>query len=46
MLKSIQEEKNLIPSMMIESKKRGEETVEPVIEEKRIYECETVETIL
>ena len=46
MLKSIQEEKNLILSMMIEAKKRGEETVEPVIEEKRIYECETVETIL
>ena len=45
-LKSMQEEKNLILSMMIEAKKRGEETVEPVLEEKRIYECETVETIL
>ena len=44
-LKSIQEEKNLILKMMIEAKKRGEETVEPVLEEKRIYECETVETI-
>ena len=45
-LKGMQEEKNLILSMMIEAKKRGEETVEPVLEEKRIYECETVETIL
>lgn len=45
-LKSMQEEKNLILSMMIEAKKRGEETIEPVLEEKRIYECETVETIL
>ena len=45
-LKSMQEEKNLILSMMIEAKKRGEETVEPVLEEKRIYECETVEIIL
>ena len=37
------EEKNLLLSMMIDAKKKGIETIEPKIEQKRILHCETLD---
>ena len=39
-------DKNLILSMMIDAKKRGEDTVKPEIKEKRILHCETLDIVL
>jgi len=43
LIKDNSEEKNLLLSMMIEAKERGEETVIPTVTEKRILTCESLD---
>ena len=43
LIKDNSEEKNLLLSMMIEAKERGEETVVPTVTEKRILTCESLD---
>ncbi|MFL2616727.1 MAG: amidohydrolase family protein, partial [Flavobacteriaceae bacterium] len=43
LIKENSEEKNLLLSMMIEAKERGEETVAPTVTEKRILTCESLD---
>ena len=43
LIKNNSEEKNLLLSMMIEAKERGEETVIPTVTEKRILTCESLD---
>ena len=43
LIKENSEEKNLLLSMMIESKEIGEETVIPTVTEKRILTCESLD---
>jgi len=43
LIKENNEEKNLLLSMMIEAKEKGEETVVPAVTEKRILTCESLD---
>lgn len=43
LIKENKEEKNLLLSMMIEAKEKGEETVAPAVTEKRILTCESLD---
>ena len=43
LIKENKDEKNMLLSMMIEAKDRGEETVVPTVTEKRILTCESLD---